>query len=282
MQREDLAAGHRVGDRDGRQVRAEGGAAEARDQGDAEPGADEGQVAVELHRDVRDPGEPAGPVVHAQQPLPAGAPLGGGHPVLRGQVAGGDDGAPGQRVVAADDHLGQVAAEGRAGQVTGNGQGKVAPAVHDAEVGLPGGDQADGVPRLPLGEADAQVRVRREDGRQGGGDQPAHRGGERGQPHVPGDGAGLLVQPGLELLQAVEQARALLDEVPAVPGQHDAAADPLEQRHPGLLLQALDLLGHGARGEAERVGGRDDGAVSPDGAQRVEGDQVNHEAMLHG
>ncbi len=164
----------------------------------------------------------------------------------------------------------------------GDRQREVAPAVRDAEVGLPGGDQADGVPRLALGEADAQARVRREDGRQGGGDQAAHRGGERGQPHVPGDGAGLLVQPGLELLEAVEEAGALVDEVAAVPGQHDAAADPLEQRHPGLLLQALDLLGHGARGEAERVGGRDDRAVGSDGAQRAEGYQVNHEAMLHG
>jgi hypothetical protein len=89
------------------------------------------------------------------------------------------------------------------------------------------------------------------------------------------------VQPGLEFFQVGEQARALLDEVPAVPCQHDAAADPLEQRHPGLLLEALDLLGHGAWGEAERAGGRDDGAVGADGAQRVQGDQVNHEAMLH-
>ena len=98
---------------------------------------------------------------------------------------------------------------------------------------------------------------------------------------MPGDGARLLVQPGLEFLQVGEEAGALLDEVPAVPGQHDAAADPLEQRHPGLLFQPLDLLRHRARGEAERVGGRDDRAVRADGAQRVERDQVNHEAMLH-
>jgi len=114
----------RLGDRDGRQVRAEGRAAEARDQGDAGPGADEGQVAVELHRHVRDPGKPPGPVVHAQQPLPADAPLGGGDPVLAGQVAGGDDGAAGQRVVAADDHLGEVTRDRGPGEVARDGQGR--------------------------------------------------------------------------------------------------------------------------------------------------------------
>src|SRR5262249_46469418 len=156
----------------------------------AEPGADQGEVAVELHRHVRDPGQPPGAVVHPQQPLAADGALGGGDPVLVGQVAGGDQGTAGQGVVAADDHLGQVAGHDGAGQVVGDRQREVAPAVRDAEVGLPGGDQADGVPRLALGQADPQVRVGGQDARQGGGDQAAHRGGERGQPYVAGDGAG--------------------------------------------------------------------------------------------
>ena len=153
--------------------------------------------------------------------------------------------------------------------------------MRDAEVGLPGRDQADRVPGFVLGQGDPQVRVRRQDGGQRGRDQAAHRGGERGQPHVPGDGPRLLVQPRLQLLQVGEEPAALLDQVPAVPGEHHAPADPLEQRHAGLLFQPLDLLRHRARGEAERVGRRVDRAVRADGAQRVERHQVNHEAMLH-
>ena len=78
-------------------------------------------------------------------------------------------------------------------------------------------------------------------------DQAAHRGRERGEPQVPGDRAGALVQPGLDLLEVGEQPAAGVDQVPAVVGEHHAAADPLEQRDAGLLLQPLDLLGHRAR-----------------------------------
>ena len=124
---------------------------------------------------------------------------------LIGQVARGDDGAAGQPVIAADDHLGEVAGQCGAGEVIGHRQRQVAPAVRDAEVSLPGRDQADRVPGFVLRQGDAQVRVRRQDGGQRGRDQAAHRGGERGQPHVPGDGLGLLVQPGLQLLQVGEQ-----------------------------------------------------------------------------
>ena len=92
---------------------------------------------------------------------------------------------------------------------------------------------------------------------------------------------GLLVQPGLQLFQVRQQARALIDEMPAVAGEHHATADPLEQRHSGLPFEALDLLGHRARREAERVGGRHHRALGSHGAQRVERHQVNHEAMLH-
>ena len=93
---------------------------------------------------------------------------------------------------------------------------------------------------------------------------------------------GPLVQAGLDLLEVGEQAGAGVDEVPAVVGEDHAAADPLEQRDAGLLLEPLDLLGDRARGEAERVGGADDGAVGVDGPEAGQGGEVDHVAMLHG
>jgi hypothetical protein len=65
-----------------------------------------------------------------------------------------------------------------------------------------------------------------------------------------------------------------------VAGEHHAATDPLEQRHPGLPLEPLHLLGDRARGEAQRVGGADDRTVVAHGAQRGQGGQVDHETML--
>ena len=51
----------------------------------------------------------------------------------------------------------------------------------------------------------------------------------------------------------------------------------------GSVVAAADALGFtpsAVSQQVKRLGGRDDGAVGPDGAQRVEGYQVNHEAML--
>lgn len=95
---------------------------------------------------------------------------------------------------------------------------------------------------------------------------------------MPGNGLGLAVQPGLDLLEVGQHLGAGVDEVPAVAGQHHAAADPLEQRYAGLALQPLDLLRDRARGEAQGVGGRDHGAMGVDGAQCGEGSEVDHGA----
>ena len=78
------------------------------DQGDAEPGAHQRQVGVELHRGVRDPGQPPGAGVHPGQPLAADGALGGGDPALVDQVARADPGAAGERVVERDDDVGDV------------------------------------------------------------------------------------------------------------------------------------------------------------------------------
>ena len=93
---------------------------------------------------------------------------------------------------------------------------------------------------------------------------------------------GALVQPGLDLLEVGEQPGARVDEVPAVVGEDHPAADPLEQGDAGLLLQPLDLLRDRARGEAQRVGGADDGAVGVDGPEAGQGGEVDHAAMLPG
>ena len=164
--------------------------------------------------------------------------------------------------------------------MVGHLQRHVAPAVHEPDVALTGGDQVDGVPRLALGQADGEVGVRGVQVGDGGGHEAPHRGREGHQPEVPGHGRGLLVQAGLDLLEVGEQPRAGVHEVPAVPGEDHAAPDPLQQRHPRLPLEALDLLADRARREPEHLGGADDRALGVDRAQGGEGGQVDHEAML--
>ena len=116
---------------------------------------------------------------------------------------------------------------------------------------------------------------------QGGRHEAAHRRRERRQPQVAGHRPGLAVQPGLDLLEVGEQPAALVDEVATVAGEHHAAADPLEEGYAGLPLEPLHLLRDGAGRVAQRLGGGDHGAVAVDGAERGQGGQVDHEAMLH-
>jgi hypothetical protein len=59
-------------------------------------------------------------------------------------------------------------------------------------------------------------------------------------------------------------------------GEPHAAALPLEEHGPGLPFQLGDLLGDGGRCEAERGGGRPDGAVHGDGVQGAQALQVEH------
>ena len=84
-----------------------------------------------------------------------------------------------------------------------------------------------------------------------------------------GDGPGLLVQPGLDRLEVGEQPAAGVDQVPALTGEHHAAAHALEQGDVGLPLQPFDLLGDRARGESQRLGGGHDRAVVVDGRSAV-------------
>ncbi len=95
-------------------------------------------------------------ISHLVQPLPADRSLGGGYPVLVGEIGGRDHRVAGEGVVAADDHSGEIAGQGGAGEVAGDRQRDVAPAVCDAEIGLPGRDVADGVPGFAFGNGDPQ------------------------------------------------------------------------------------------------------------------------------
>jgi hypothetical protein len=70
--------------------------------------------------------------------------------------------------------------------------------------------------------------------------------------------------------------------VATLAGQHHPAAHSFQQRHVGLPLQSLDLLGDRARGEAQGLGGGHDRPVVVDGSQRGQGGEIDHEAMLHG
>ena len=146
-------------------------------------------------------------------------------------------------------------------QVLGDRKRNVAPAVRDPDIGLPGGDQLDGVPGLPLSELQLEAGMRLVQRADAGSHESAHRRRERGEPQATCHCPGLLVQPGLDALEVGQQPSTCFDQVSALAGQHDASTDPLEQRHAGLAFQSLHLLRDCARREPEGVGGRDHGPV---------------------
>ena len=150
-----------------------------------------------------------------------------------------------------------------------------------ADVDMTGGDQVDGVPRLALGDGEGQLGVRVDEGSHCGGDQASDRGREGREPEVTGHGARGPVQAGLDPLQVAEQPASVVDQLPPGTGQHHAAAHPLEQRHPDLPLEPLDLLGDRARGVPEHLGRGDHRAMAVDGTERDEGIEINHAATLH-
>ena len=179
---------------------------------------------------------------------------------------------------AVHDHVGDVRGDRRTSQVLRDRERYVAPAVHQADLALTRGHQVDGVPGLPLGQRDGQVGMCLEQVAHGRRDHPAHRGRERHHPQVARDRPGLQVQPGLDLLEVGEQPGAGVHEVSAVAGQHHAAADPLEQRHPRLALQSLHLLRDRARRVPEHVGSPDHRPVVGDGPERGQCGEIDHEA----
>ena len=113
----------------------------------------------------------------------------------------------GQPVLARHDHVGDVVGHGGADEVLGDVQRHVAPAVHDAEVLLAGGDEVDRVPGLALGEGELEVGVLVQQGADHRRHQAAHGGREGRDPQPPGHPTGVAVQAGLELLEVGEEPR---------------------------------------------------------------------------
>ncbi|MDR6172905.1 hypothetical protein QE366_000164 [Nocardioides zeae] len=180
------------------------------------------------------------------------------------------------------DGVGGVVAELGGDHVLRHHQRDVAPGVGDGHLDPPAGDEVDGVPRLLLAEGDPQVGVGVEQAAGHGCREAAHRGGEAGEAHVPRDRAGVGVELGLDAFEVGEEAGSVVDQPPPGAGEQHAPPDALEECDAGLLLEPLDLLRHRARREAERVGRGDDGAVLVDGAEGLDGSQVDHEATLQG
>ncbi len=180
------------------------------------------------------------------------------------------------------EQVGDVATDHGADDVLGDGERHLAPAVDDADVALPGGDEIDGLPRVALEQVHVETWMRIEQTGEGARHETTHRRGERDEADGAGNGPGAAVQIGLQHLELVEETCAPLDERATLVGQHDATADAFEQGHTHLALQALDLLGDGARRVTECRGCSADRALLLDGAQRRNGVQVDHEENLHG
>ena len=187
-------------------------------------------------------------------------------------------------MITPQDHVGDIGEQRRLDEMLGHRECQPSPSVHDAEVALSRGDECDGLPRLALTQRHPQVGVVGPQSREDIGEDATHRRREDADAHLAGDPAlGAPtgeVQVGLDSLEVGEHGRRRGHEVPPGIRQHDAATRPLEQRDTGAALQTLDLLRHGGRREAERVGSRRDASVRGHRPQRDHRFKIDHAAML--
>ena len=124
---------------------------------------------------------------------------------------------------------------------------------HDVEVLEP--QRGHALLDLQLAGLDADAGVGRRQLAHRRRDDAQERRLERRDADHPGDLAGGdLGDLGLGRLDGVEQGLRVADQDPAGLGQPDVATDPLEQGRAGLALEHGELLGHGARRVAERLG----------------------------
>ena len=187
----------------------------------------------------------------------------------------------GERVALVDQDVGAVPAEVAHLEVVGDGERQRLPVVHEGEVMGAGRDRVDGVPGVDLVGPQDDVRRGRAQAADGAHDDPPVRRGERRESHRPDRLTAVPVEPGLESLHVREQGPRRVGERATGLGEQDTAPLPFEQLHPRLGLEALDLLGHRARGVVERGRGGADGAVRLDGDERTQRDRIDHAAMLH-
>ena len=154
------------------------------------------------------------------------------------------------------------------------------PVVHHGQVHLTGGHGGQGIPRVHLDQADLYLGCRDAEIVHRLGHQATYRGRERRHAQPPGGAALARLHRGGELLELGQDRPGPLDQQPAGFGQDDAAPHALQQRHPGLGLEFLDLLRDGRGGVAEPRGGRDHRSVTGHRHQRPQRHQIHHEARL--
>ena len=208
-------------------------------------------------------GQPPGAVVHPQQPLPADRALRGRDPGLVDEVARGDPGPAGQRVVGRCTRTSATSwATTVEARCSGTASGTSPQLCTSADVDVAGRDQVDGVPRLALGDGQRQRGARRAGGARTGATRPrtaVEKAASRRWPATVPRGRGAARPRSARGRRAAGRRRR---RAAARAGQHHPAADALEQRHPDLALEPLDLLGDRAGGEAEHLGGGDHRAVA--------------------
>lgn len=116
----------------------------------------------------------------------------------------------------------------------------------------------------------------RAQGEQGGREEAARRGGERGQPDLPHHLAPLRLDVGLGELDLGENPGRVIGEQPPRVGEPDPAAVLGEQLLPDLALQLGHLLRDGRCRDVQTLGGGTDRSEPGQGIQGAEALQVQH------
>ena len=281
VQHGDLTRRHGPVGRHGHDVVAQRCATEPRDEGDAQSGADEGEVGVELHGHVRDPGRAAGAVVHphnhCRQIVPSGVATHGSSTRSRGET----------RVRPASRWpRGTITSATSRAMVTPTTCSGTCRGTSPQLCTMPRSCWPEAT-RSMVSQGSRSVRVRARSGcwsrsvRTTGATSPRMAVEKAAMRSRPATRPASRCRPDSSCLEVGQQTGSVGDQPPSVLGEHHAAPDPLEQCHSCLLLQSLDLLGDRAGREAEGVGGADHGAVGVDSPQAGQGGQINHVAMLH-
>ncbi len=262
---------------------AQGGAAEAGDQCDAEPGGDQGQVGVELDGDVGDARQPAGAVVHPVEPLAADACPRASRSSRR--RAGRADATPsplGERVVGGHDRRRRRRGPRRSRRrCSGTVIGTSPQLCTTPTSARPVGDQVDGVPRLVLGDASASGRgARAAPGRRRG--RPGHAPRWRtpppqvaARPCRPSRCRPLSIRSSSVSSRSPSSTRRRPEPVRITPRPTRSSSGSPTWRSSRLTCCETAL---GVKPSASAAA--TDRAVPVDRAQRDQGVQINHEAML--
>ena len=225
------------------------------------------------------------PCVHPGEPLTADGALGRCDPALVDEVVRSHPRAGRQRVAGVHDRRRPRRRRARwSTRWSGMARSDVAPAVHDADVGLTGGHQVDGVPGLALGQASAtrsgyavaQVA-------HAGCDESAHRGREGGDAQVSRRRCRRWwCRPDSRLSRSASRRRAASTR--CRPSRVSITPRPTRSSRATLVWRSRRLTcwdtALGVKPSASAA--RNDRPVGVDGAERGQGGEIDHVAMLHG